>query len=259
MRCWALANVISLIYFITMFRRVRDKSVLRLPRRIEKLEKEHIRSFYSVGIPAAIAIFLFDLVTIVINRLTVAYGDIPLAAMGIVLKLERLPINIGLGVCLGMVPLVGFNYGSGDIKRMNEFVSLARIVILVFSILCTLLFLCFARGIVALFISDAETVRLGAEFLKGRCFALPFMMAGYHVANYMNAVNRGKISFFLAILRHLALIIPIMLIMDRIWGLGGLIWSQLISDAVNAVISLLVFRRVNGSLSKSQTKALDAE
>ena len=241
----ALSNVISLAYFLLMFRKLREKSVLQLPRRLVRIQGEHARSFYSVGIPAAFSIFLFDLVTIVLNRLVVGYGDIPLAAMGIVLKLERIPLNIGLGVCLGMVPLVGYNYGCGNTRRMNEFVSIARIGILGFSLLCALVFFLFPSAFVGLFIKDEETVRVGTDILRRRCFSLPFMMIGYHVVNYMNAVNKGKISFFLAIVRHLVLIVPLMLLMDSIWRLNGLIWSQLAADAVNAVITMLVFWRVN--------------
>ena len=115
--------------------------------------------------------------------------------MGIVLKLERIPVNIGLGVCLGMVPLVAYNYAAGNRGRMKRFVDLARIAILAFSCACVALFWIFARPIVGAFIEDEETVRLGARFLRGRCFALPFMMIGYHIVNTMNAVDRGKVSF----------------------------------------------------------------
>jgi Na+-driven multidrug efflux pump len=228
-----------------MYRKLRAKTVLVLPRRIEKLSGSQKKSLYSVGIPAAFAIFLFDLVTIVTNRLTVAYGDIPLAAMGIVLKLERIPINVGLGVCLGMVPLIAYNFGAGNRERMQQILSLARIVIVSFSCVCVLLFWLFACPLVGAFISDEATILQGATFLRGRCFALPFMMIGYHIVNYMNAVNQGKISFLLALIRHIALIIPIMLVMNRAWGLDGLIWSQLAADAINAVIASVIFSRVN--------------
>ena len=244
----ALSNFISMGFFIIMFYRVRKKSVLSLPRKLEKIGSDYKRSFYSVGIPAAIAIFMFDLVTIVINRLIVSYGDIPLGAMGIVLKLERLPINIGLGVCLGMVPLVCYNYGSKDFERMNRFVSLAGIVILAFSIICSVVFFFFPEQIIGLFIKDEETVRLGAQYLRGRCFSLPFMMIGYHVVNYMNAVNQGKVSFLMAIIRHLVLIIPIMLLMNLILGVNGLIWSQLVADSINALIAMLIFFKVSNKI-----------
>lgn len=238
-----LSNVVTLVYFICMFLEVRDRTPLTLPRRIERIGRENKRSLYSVGVPAAIAIFLFDLVTIVINRLVVAYGDIPLAAMGIVLKMERIPVNIGLGVCLGMVPLAAYNYASGNRARMKRFVDLARIAILAFSCACVALFWVFAKPIVGAFIDDEETVRLGARFLRGRCFALPFMMLGYHVVNTMNAVNRGKVSFLLALIRHLALIIPLLLILNRLFGLDGLIWAQIAADVVNAGIAIAFYRQ----------------
>ena len=240
-----LSNVISLIYFIFMFRRLRDRTVLSIPRRIEKISSEQKRSLYSVGIPAAFAIFLFDLVTIVINRLTASYGDTALAAMGIVLKLERIPIQVGLGVCLGMVPLVAYNYGAGNRIRMRQFVSLSRTVILGFSCTCAILFWIFAQPLVSAFIADETTVAQGILFLRGRCLSLPFMMIGYHIVNYMNAVGQGKISFLLALIRHIVLIIPIMIAMNAIWGLNGLIWSQLVADFLNAVIAFIIFRRID--------------
>ena len=59
----------------------------------------------------------------------------------------------------------------------------------------------------------------------------------------MNAVDKGNISFLLALIRHIALIIPIMILMNLIWGLNGLIWSQLAADFLNAVISFIIFRQ----------------
>ena len=247
----ALSNFLSLAYFIIMFLRVRDKSVLCIPKKFEKIEKDHLRSFYTVGIPAAIAVFLFDLVTIFLNKLVVDYGNVHLAAMGIVLKLERLSTNIGLGVCLGMVPLVSYNFGSGDYKRMNRFSSLTRIVIIVFTSLCAVLYFLFADSIVGVFIDDAETVRLGAQFLRGRCFSMPLMMVGYHAVNYMNAIDKGKVSFLLAVIRHIVLIIPVMMIMNAVWSLDGLVWSQVAADALNAIVAFVIWRKVNTRVCKA--------
>ena len=254
----ALSNFISLFYFVLMFRKVSGKSVLSLPKRLEKIGSQNAGAFYSVGIPAAVAIFMFDLVTIVINRLTVSYGDIPLAAMSIVLKLERLPINIGLGVCLGMVPLVSYNFGAKNFTRMSEVSKLARSVIIIFSLVCAAMFWFFSKQIVGVFIDDAETVRLGAEYLRGRCLSLPFMMVGYHVVNFMNAVGKGAVSFFLALFRHLILIIPIMLLMNHLWQMNGLVWSQVVSDVLNSVTAYVIFIIVGRKLTGDHTSETHA-
>jgi len=241
-----LSNVCSFIFFVVIYRKVRDTSVLKISFKREKIARPELKSLYMVGIPAAISIFLFDLVTIVINRLVTEYGDhtTPLAAMGIVLKLERIPINIGLGVCLGMVPLIAFNFGSGNIRRMNSFSELARWIIVGFSTICSIVFFFFAKPLVGAFIKEEETVRLGIMFLQGRCIALPFMMIGYHTVNFMNAINKGKVSFLLAILRHVIILIPAMIIMNHIWGLTGLVWSQVVADVINAAASVIIFVKI---------------
>ena len=171
--------------------------------------------------------------------------------MGIILKLERVPINVSLGICLGMVPLIAYNFGSKNYKRMNTFSSLARWVIIGFSFICMIGFLIFAEPLVSAFIEDPETVRHGVIFLRGRCIALPFMMIGYHVVNFMNAVNKGKVSFLLAVIRHIVLLIPLMLIMNAIWGLTGLVWSLAVADVINTAVSLILMAKVKRGIIKS--------
>ena len=61
----------------------------------------------------------------------------------------------------------------------------------------------------------------------------------------MNAVNQGKVSLLLAIIRHILLIIPITILMNRIWGISGLTWAQLVSDFLNALIAMGIFVRVD--------------
>ena len=247
-----LSNVVSFVYFIWMFRKVRDESVVHFSFKPVKLAKEQLKSLYMVGIPAAISIFLYDFVVIVVNKITASYGDhiIPVAAMGIVLKLERIPINFCLGVCLGMVPLIAYNFGAKNYKRMQRVSGLAMWTVLIVSSVCMVVFFAMAETLVGAFINEPETVRYGTEMLKARCFALPFMMVGYHVVNYMNAINKGKVSFFLAILRHVILIIPILLLMNMIWGFGGLLWSPLVADVVNTAVTLFIMFSVVSKVQK---------
>ena len=251
-----ISNIISMIYFIIMYLKVRNETVLSIPRRFEKIGHENKKSLYSVGIPAAISVFLFDFVTIIINRIASSYGDIPLASMGIVLKLERIPINTGLGICLGMVPLIAYNYGAKNYERMNQIFKVARKTLIVFSLICVAIAWIFAEELVGVFIKDEETVRIGVDFLKGRCFIFPFMLMGYLIVNYMNAINKGMISFALAILRHLILIVPIMLFMNKLWGMKGFTWSQLVADVINAVISYIVYIKINKSIEEDMNNSV---
>lgn len=244
-----LSNVITLIYFILTYQKLKGETVLSLPRRVEKIRKDSLSSLFSVGIPAAMSLLLFDLTTMVINRLAAGHGDTQLAAIGIVLKVERLPLNIGIGICLGMTPLVAYNYASKNHKRMKEFFSAARFAGLVISVLCVVFYRFCAPYIVRAFISDADTVRYGTEFLQSRCFATPFMFLSFHMVHFMQAVNRGKVSFQLAVIRQICLNIPILILLNHFFGMSGIVWTQLIADAINVVVSYIIYRRLIGKIA----------
>ena len=157
------------------YRRVKNESVLEIPHKVERIRPESKGNVFFIGVPAALSVFLFDLTNIVINRLSASHGDIELAAIGIVQKVERFPLNIGIGICLGIIPLIGYNYASGNHRRMSEFFTAARVAGLAVAGVSVLMYYIFADRLIAAFIADVETVRLGAAFLRARCFATPFM------------------------------------------------------------------------------------
>lgn len=249
-----LSNVVTLIYFIVVYQKLKGDTVLILPRSVEKIRRSSLSSLFSVGIPAAMSLFLFDLTNIVINRLASGHGDIELAAIGIVLKVERLPLNIGIGICLGMTPLAAYNYASGNHKRMKEFFSSARLAGLAVSVICVVFYRVFAAFLIRVFIADADTVRFGTEFLQSRCFATPFMFLSFHMVHFMQAVDRGKISFALAVIRQLFLNIPILFIMDHLFGMSGIVWTQLIADVINVIVSYIIYGYTIGKISSKETE-----
>lgn len=244
-----LSNVITFVYFAFVYRKLKAKTVLALPRRVEKVRRGSLKALFSVGVPAAMSLLLFDLTNIVINRLAAEHGDIELAAIGIVLKAERLPLNIGIGICLGMAPLVAYNYARGDHQRMKAFFKTARLAGLVISILCVIFYRIFAPYIVRAFIADADTVRFGTEFLQSRCFATPFMFLSFHMVHFMQAVARGRTSFLLAVIRQIFLNIPIIFLMDFLFGMTGIVWTQLLADAINVAVSYIIYNRLIGEIS----------
>ena len=239
-----LSNCAALIYFVMIYRRVRNSTILKLPKRIEKIQAKSMHSLLSVGVPAAMSVLLFDLTNMVINRLSSSYGDFQLAAMGIVLKVERLPLNIGIGICLGMVPLAAYNYAAKNYDRMRSFFSAARLAGLCVAVVSVALYYFGAPWLIRTFIQEPATAGYGIQFLQARCFATPFMFLSFHMVHFMQAVDRGKISFYLAAIRQLCLNIPILFLMNLIFGMSGIVWTQLTADIINVIISYIIYFRV---------------
>lgn len=247
-----LSNTTALIYYILVYLRVKNDTILMIPKKIEQITKKSMNAIFSVGVPAAFSVLLYDLTNIVINKLSASHGDIELAAIGIVLKVERLPLNIGIGICLGMVPLIAYNYAAKNHERMRSFFTTARLAGLVVSVSCVILYRVFAPVIMKAFISDPETVRLGTYFLQARCFATPMMFLSFHMVHFMNAVGKGKYSLTLAVIRQIILNIPILFLLNYLFGMTGIIWTQATADFINVIISYMIYSRVIKEIVKTK-------
>ena len=238
-----LSNILTFIYFVIVCVNMRKKTVIGITLRHGLPVKESICAIFGVGVPAGISVLLFEITSMIANKRMSMHGDTALAAFGIVTKVERLPLNIGIGICMGMIPLIVYNYSAKNVKRMKQIFNCARIVGVTIAATCVIFYFICSDAILSFFIGNAETVQLGTSFLKARCFATPFMFLCFNMVHYFNAIGRGKISLGLAIVRQVIFNIPILLFLDHLYGVYGLVWSQLIADVFTVVVSYIVYFR----------------
>lgn len=160
------------------------------------------------------------------------------------MKAERIPLNTDIGISQGMMPLIGYNYSSGNYKRMKEVFRTAQNTGVAVSLACIVMYELFAGPIMGLFIGDAATVSMGTGFLRARCLASVPMFLCFLLVFFFEALGMAKISLFPAVIRQLVFNIPLLLILNFVFGMNGIIWTQLIADACTAAVSYLVYRRV---------------
>lgn len=249
-----ISNVIVLIYFVAIYIKMRKKTVLSLDPGRALLKKHHVLSVFAVGIPSALGSFLACLSNIVINNLASSYetlyGDVPVAAIGIAKKIDMLPMNVGFGLCQGMMPLVAYNFASGDHKRMRDFSRVTRIAGMAFAALCVIGFEIFAPAVTSVFNRDQATVQMSTDFLRILCLSVPFMIFNLQISFSFQAMGMGRQSLILSSLRQGVVNIPLLFVMNELFGLYGIVWTQLISDIITGIISYLVYRH---SLKKLMT------
>lgn len=178
-----------------------------------------------------------------IDKLMVSYHDLALAAIGIVLKVERFPLNVGIGICQGMLLLVAYNYGAGNQKRMNDTIRLARGLGLIIALISIILYEIFAEPLVRLFMSDPQTSEMASVFLRIRVLATPLMFLSFFTVYLFQAFGKGRISLFLGVMRWLVFNIPMLFILKAIFGMYGLVWSQVTADILTVILSFYVFFR----------------
>lgn len=244
-----ISNVCALLYFVCIFIKLRGRTVLSVSPKYIGSGSKYIGQIFSTGFPSALGSFLSCVANITVNNLTSGYGDIPVAAMGIVKKIDMLPMNVGMGLCQGMMPLVAYNYASKNYKRMKSVTNCARISGIVFAGLCIVVFELFASQIVGMFIVEPETLRLGTEFLRICCIATPVMICNFQMSYTFQAMGKGPQSLLLSACRQGLINIPLLFLMNHLFGLYGIAWTQLLSDGITLIISFALYQKVYRELT----------
>ncbi|MCM1499305.1 MAG: MATE family efflux transporter [Clostridium sp.] len=238
-----MSNCIACAYFFCAAYRIREQSVIRFRFRHGLPDRSSIGSIFNVGIPSAVTTLLFDIDYVVIDKLMAAYDDIALAAIGIVLKVERLPLNVGIGICQGMMPLVAYNYSAQNHERMNHIIKFSLKVGIIVSIISIVLYEIFAGGIMRIFIPEQQTVFLGTGFLRIRCLATPLMFMSFFTVYVFQGFGEGNKSLFLGVMRWAVFNIPMLFILNQLIGMYGIVWSQVCADILTVLLSFYVYYR----------------
>ena len=247
-----LSNMASCGYLLFAYRKASRTAPLSLSvKQARKIKRESVRKLFGVGVPSAILTGLFDVANVCVNMLASAHSDLALAGMGIVMKVERVPNAINIGICQGAMPIIAYNFSSGDHDRMKKTVNTARLWGLIVSFVSIALFELFAGQVTRLFMStsrgDAEnalrTIAYATLFLRVRCLASPQQFLNYHASFSMQAMGNGKGTMLHAFVRELVFYIPFMFLLDRLFGETGLAWALPAGDLCGALFAMWLLHR----------------
>ncbi len=247
-----ISNCVACGYFFVLLAVKRGKTYVCVDIRRLSFERGIVLSICGVGVPAAIQNLLNVTGMTILNNLTQPFGADAIAAMGIAQKLAMVTMYAALGFSQGVMPLVSYNYSSGNIKRMKGGVRVSLGISLGFIVAICALFCCFPGFFVRLFMDNGSVVSYGGRFLVGLALAQPFMCVDFMAVGIFQAVGLGRNSLIFAILRKIVLEIPALLILNRLFPLYGLAYAQLVAEfvlAAAAVAAMLrIFRRLEAGL-----------
>ena len=236
-----LSNTVACTYCLYVFKR--KQSIIRASFSAPSPEEDSRLRVLAVGIPSSLGGLLFDLDYMVLDKLASGYGDIPLAAIGIVLKAERLPQQTGIGLCQAMVPLIAYSHAKKDYRRVRQIMACILKLGLAVAVISITVYELFPRQIVRFFIADPATLEIGSRFLQIRSLAAGIMFFCFFVVFFYQAVGNGKMSMAMIILRWCCLNIPMLFILNRLLGMYGLVWAQVVSDLITVVVSYVLLAR----------------
>lgn len=175
-----------------------------------------------------------------LNHIVAGYSNTAVAGMGIAKKIDLLAYAISQGMTQGTLLLIGYNFSSGNVKRMKQSIKTAFLYSLIVAVCGTIVLYFSAAPIARGFISDAETVHYGQTFLKIICLACPTTAINFMVITVFQAIGKKVQPLFLSLLRKGSLDILFMLLLNNVMGISGIAWATPFADWVAFVISLVL-------------------
>ena len=236
-----ISNAISMVYFIVLVLKNRKSTCIVADPALLTLRYGIPKEVLLVGFPSFLMLLMGTASNLILNKLVVSYSNVALAGLGIAKKLDMLAFAIANGMTQGVMPLIGYNYASGDRERMSEVIKKSFIYAVGAATVGAVFLLLCAVPISALFIDDGETVEYAQYFLRTLAITCPAISATMMSISALQATGEKNKPLFLSIIRKGGLDIPIVFILDAMWGLMAIAWATPLSDLLAMLISLAIF------------------
>lgn len=253
-----LSNCVACCYFFILLFVKRGNTYVCIHPNMFRFKKAIILGICAVGIPASIQNLLNVTGMTILNNFASSYGSDAVAAIGIAQKINMIPMNVAMGFSQGIMPLVSYNFASGDSKRMKDSILFAIKFSITFLVIVLVLYYINADGLIWLFMRNETIIAYGSRLLRGMCLELPFLCMDFLAVGVFQACGMGSKSLLFAVLRKIVLEIPAIIILNHLFGLYGLAYAQPFAELILAIAAVFVLAKIiKDAEAASRKKMLD--
>ena len=249
------SGIMSVIY-------IRKFKSVKITKESLKIEIKTVKKICSLGISSFITQIAITVVIIVLNQTLAKYGakskygsDIPLSALGIVMKVNQIINSIVIGLAAGAQPIIGFNFGAKKYDRVLKTYGFAVKVGLGITFVGTLVFQLFPQMIIQLFGQENE---LYNEFAKlcFRIFLIFVMLNSFQITSgiFFQAIGNPIKAAILSLSRQIGFLIPALLILPKFFGIYGALYSGPTADCLAFILALILAIREVKKIKKMEVE-----
>ncbi len=187
------------------------------------------------------------------NALKNTGGDLAIGAMTVVNSVSLMVLMPIFGINQGAQPIIGYNYGAEQYKRVKDTLKIAIFSATIVVTVGFLLVQLFPQYIIKIFNNDAKLMEIGISGLRIVLCMLPVIGFQIVSSNYFQAIGKAKISVFLSLLRQVIILIPLLLILPKHFGLTGVWMCAPISDGISSVVTAIFIYREMSNLGREKS------
>ena len=242
-----LANLGVIVYFATWL--ARNSEHMSLAPRWFTLNATVTKPVLSVGVSTLLQSAFLIVTALVLNNLAAAYGDGPLAAMGVAVRIAQVPEFLIMGITIGVLPLLAYSFGKGDRARLGSALRGSAIAVggvaLLFSAAVWLL----RDQVVGVFITDPTVLALGILVLTAQLVAMIANGFTGLITSLFQATGRALAATVMSLTQGI-LFIPIVLLGNLWFGLAGIIWALTVTEVLVLVAGLVMWVVSRGAIER---------
>ena len=206
--------------------------------------KRTISIIYQVGVPSIIMQSISSVMTFGLNKILISFSETAVAVFGVYFKLQSFIFMPIFGLNNGMIPIIAYNYGARNKKRIMETVRLSIGIAVGIMLIGLAVFQLMTPQLLMLFQADADMLSIGVPAL--RIISLSFLFAGYCiiVGSVFQAMGNGVYSLIVSIARQLVCILPLAYFFAQVFGLHAVWYSIPLAEITSVVLSSILFRKI---------------
>lgn len=222
---------------------------LKRPKRVAfrreylHLTREVAKRLYSIGVPAILNMALTSVLTTALNAILAAFSQTYVLVLGIYYKLQTFLYMPANGIIQGMRPLIGYNYGAGEHRRVEQLYRLTLLLNICIMTAGMILCLTIPGKLMGAFAENPQTIQNGVTALHIICFGFILSAVSVTACGALEGLGKGIPSLLISLSRYVVLIIPLALIFSRFFGAAGVWHAFWVTEALSAVFAVIIYRR----------------
>lgn len=206
--------------------------------------KHTIGEIYKIGVPSIIMQSIGSLTTFGMNNILLMFSSTAATVFGVYFKLQSFIFMPVFGLTNGMIPIVAFNYGARNKKRIYQTIKLSVAIAVAIMLIGLVVFQLFPATLLGLFEASEHMLSIGVPAL--RTISLSFLFAGFCIviSSVFQALGNGVYSLVMSFARQIIVILPVAFLFAKFFGLDAVWYSYPIAEIVSVVICIFMLRRI---------------
>lgn len=230
-----LVVMVIMIYFAS-----RDTVLFVFIRWREKLRGQDILQVVKIGLPTAVQSMIFSAISMVVARLIAGWGDAAVAVQKVGSQIESISWMTADGFSASINAFIGQNYGAGNKERVRKGFYTSSVIVVIWGIFTTLMLTVFPEPLFRIFITEADVIPMGVEYLRILGYSQLFMCLEIATEGAFAGLGKTLPPSIVSIL-FTSIRIPMVMLLGSKWGLSGVWWSLTISSILKGVILIVWF------------------